>query len=158
MQFEKKIFKLSLVEPFLYFILMFVLINLAFFMFSLIEGNPRFFAYDSSYIIQIVFPVFYVVILTSINRNGVLEVTEFQDSVILTNKVDVYLKRRGYIGIDTENRITKYVRKNKWGRMLNFFFRENINVEITDNKLTIYAKRNLLDSILMKLKYEPANR
>jgi len=157
MQFEKKLFKLSLVEPFLYFILMFILINFTFFIFSLIEGNPRFFAYDSSYIIQILMPVLYVVIMTSINRNGVLKIIDFQDSTIINSKLEIYLNKRGYLGIDTGDGTINYIRKTKWGRMLNFFVRENIKIQISENEITIYAKRNLLDSILMKLKYEPAN-
>ncbi len=157
MQFEKKLFKISLVETFLYFSLMFILINGTFVLFSLIEGKPRFFVYESSWIIQFVFPLAYTVIQTAINRNGVLKIADYQDSNSLIKEIDAYLIGRGYINNSTENQAITYIRKTKWGRMWNFFLRDNISIQVSDNELTVFAKKNRIDSLLLKLKYTPVN-
>lgn len=159
MQFEKKLFKISLLETFLYFSLMFILLNGFFYIVSLIEGKPRFLSFESSWVTQVFFPVFYAIIQTAINRNGTLKIDGFQDFIILLKEIDTYLKGIGYINNNnTENQIVTYVRKTKWGRMWNFFLRDNISIQVSDNELTVFAKKNRIDSLLMKLKYNPNNK
>jgi hypothetical protein len=158
MQFEKKLFKMSLGETFLYFTLMFILYNGFFFIISLFEGKPRFLAYEGSWILQFVFPVFYAVIQTAINRNAVLKVTEYPDSDLLKKEINAYLIGRGYINNSAENQAFTYVRKSKWGRIWNLFLKDNINIQVSENEISIYAKKNRIDSLLMKFKYNPNNK
>lgn len=158
MQFEKKLFKMSLVETYLYFTLMFIMYNGIFFIISLFEGKPRFLAYEGSWILQFVFPVFYAVIQTAINRNGLLKIAEFQDSSLLAEKTDIYLAGRGYVGTKTGEQTIYYVKKSVLGKILNVFLRENISILVSDKELIIYAKKNIIDSLLMKFKYNPNNK
>lgn len=157
MQFEKKLYKMSLVETYLYFTLMFILFNGFFFIVSLFEGKPRFFAYEGSWILQIVFPVAYSLIQTAINRNGVLKITESEDSSLLAEKTAIYLAGRGYVGSKTGAQTSYYVKKSVLGKMFSVFFRENISVLVSDKELIIYAKKNIIDSLLMQFKYKPNN-
>ena len=153
MKLEKKLFKISLPETFLYFGLLFILLNGTIFTFTLIKGNPRFLIYDSSWIIQIVFPVIFSVIQTSVNRNGLLKLTTFYDSKVLRNQIDSFLSK-SHIRIDSETGDSEYVKRTKWARFFNFFFRENIKVKVTTDEITIFAKKNMLDPIEMKINHE----
>lgn len=49
------------------------------------------------------------------------------------------------------------MKKTKWARFFNYFFRENIRMKITEEEIVIFAKKNLLDSIEMKIKYNRTN-
>jgi hypothetical protein len=156
MKFKKILFRNSLLETFLYFGLLFILINGTIFLFTLIRGNPRFLIYDSSWIIQIAFPFIFSIIQTSVNRNGILKLTVFNDSKTLTEKIDS-LVNNSYIRIVSESGDLNYVKKTKWARFFNYFFRENIKIRVTNNEIMIFAKKNILDSIEMNIKRSKLN-
>jgi len=65
--------------------------------------------------------------------------------------------KKGYTVIDSKTANIKYVKKTKLGKFLNQFFKEDIIVQITENGVSIFAKKNVLDSIVMKLKYDKTN-
>jgi hypothetical protein len=156
MKIEKTFYKISLQETFLLLGLMLILFNGLIFTYTLITGNPRLLIYDSSWILQFVFPILYSIIMTSINRNGVLKITSFNNATALIEKIELLVRKR-YIRLDSETGNFEYMKKTKWARFFNYFFRENIRMKITEEEIVIFAKKNLLDSIEMKIKYNRTN-
>jgi hypothetical protein len=158
MKLERNFFEISISETILFSIFVLVVLNGIVFLFSVAIGKPRFFINDSGWISQIVFPFVYsIVILTTVNRNGVLKLTEFDDLVTLTKQIESLLFKKGYIAIDAKPEDVKYVKRTKLGRFFNQFFRENVNVRISENEVSIFAKKRLLDSIGMRLKFGKTN-
>ena len=158
MKFEKTLFKVSVKETIIFSIFLFVLLNGIIFLFSLVIGKPGFLLYDTAWILQIVFPFVYSIMQTSINRNGVLKITDHDDSATLMQKIEPLILKKGYIAENSEEKDITYVKKTKWGRFFNYFFRENIRVQINENEVLIFSKRNLLLPVLMRLKYHKADR
>jgi hypothetical protein len=156
MKIEKTFYKISLQETFLLLGLMLILFNGLIFTYTLITGNPRLLIYDSSWILQFVFPILYSISMTSINRNGVLKITSFNNATALIEKIELLVRKR-YIRLDSETGNFEYMKKTKWARFFNYFFRENIRMKITEEEIVIFAKKNLLDSIEMKIKYNRTN-
>ncbi len=157
MKLERTLFKISISETIILSIFMLTVLNGVIFLFLLATGSPRFLLYDTAWILQIVFPIVYAVFQSLINRNGVLKLTYYQDLIKLTKQIESLLFNKGYIVIDSKTVYIKYVKKTKLGKFLNQFFKENINVQVTENGVSIFAKKNVLDSIFMKLKYVKTN-
>ncbi len=157
MKLEKTLFKISISETIILSVFLLVVLNGVIFLFSVVIGKPSFSIMDSGWITQIVFPFVYSIIQTSINRNGVLKLTEFADSETLTRQIESLILKKGYVVIDSNTDNIKYDKRTKWSRFFNYFFKENINVRISESGVSIYAKKHLLDSIEMKLKYGKTN-
>jgi hypothetical protein len=152
MKLEKTLFKISIKETLILSIFFFFLLNGFVFLISLITGKPRFLLYDTAWILQIIFPFVYSTIQTSINRNGVLKITEYDDITNLVQHIESLFLKQGYIVEKSNNNNVSFAKKTKWGRFFNNFFRENINIQIRKGELLIFSKRNLLLYIIMKLK------
>jgi hypothetical protein len=152
MKFEKTLFKMSFIETIKLSVLLLFVLNGFIFLISYFQGNPRFIFYDSAWITQIFFPIVYSIILTSINRNGVLRVADYDDLTTLMQQIEHLTLKRGYIVENTNHNNILYTKKTKLGRFFNYFFRENINVQTINNEVLIFSKRNMLLHILMKLK------
>jgi hypothetical protein len=75
----------------------------------------------------------------------------------LTKKIESFILGKGYVAVGSENEAVKYIKKSKLGRFFNYFFREDVKVRVTDNEIAIFAKRSLLDTIGMKLKFDRAD-
>ena len=157
MKLKRTLFKISISETIILSIFMFAVLNGVIFLFSLATGNPRFLLYDTAWITQIVFPILFSILLTSINRNGVLKVTNYKDLTILKKQIESLILGKGYIAIESKTADIKYVKRTKWGKFLNYFFRENINVQFSENETSILAKKYILEWIEMKLKYDKSN-
>ena len=156
MKIEKTFYRIELKETILLLGLMLILFNGLIFTYTLITGNPRLLIYDSSWVLQFGFPILYSIITTSINRNGVLKITSFNNATALIEKIELLVRKR-YIRLDSETGNFEYMKKTKWARFFNYFFRENIRMKITEEEIVIFAKKNLLDSIEMKIKYNRTN-
>jgi hypothetical protein len=167
MKSEKVLFKMSVTETLLLLVFFLTIFNGFVFVLSLLIGRPGFLLYDSAWIPQIFFPVLYSIIQTSINRNGVLKISDYNDLPSLLQKIESLVLKKGYISadppvidltsIDSNSLGLAYIRKTKWGRFFNYFFREDINLQIKKDEVLIFTKRNLILSFLMELKYSPAN-
>lgn len=151
MKFEKTFFKISVKETLILSVFFFSILNGLIFLITLLQGNPRFLLYDAAWIIQIIFPLLYVIIQTSINRNGVLKVTGYNDSTMLRQKLETLILKKGYFVENASEREVSYAKKTKWDRFLNYFFRENIRVQMSKSEVMIFSKRNLLLYFSMKL-------
>ena len=153
MKIEKTFYRISFKETFLLLGLLLILFNGLIFTYTLITGNPRILIYDSSWILQFLFPILYSIIMTSIHRNGVLKITSFNNATALIDKIELLVSKR-YIRLDSETGNIKYMKKTKWARFFNYFFRESIKMKITEEEIVILAKKNLLDLIEMRIKYD----
>lgn len=157
MNFEKTLFKISFLETFKYFLLMLILLNVPIFIFTIIKGDPSVLLYDSSWMMQFGFPFVFAILQTVINRNGVLKVTMFDDAKALTEKVESVALKKGFITTESNIENIKYIKKTKLGRFFNSFLGDNLEIKVTDNGVSIFAKKFMLDSIKMKLKFNHAN-
>lgn len=90
----------------------------------------------------------------STNRNGVLKITDFNDVDALKNKIDLLIQKRRLIKIDKESKLDRYTKKTKWGKFINLFFREDINVKYSGEEVLIYGKRNMFSQLESKLKFD----
>lgn len=152
MKFEKSFFKISVKETLILSVLFFLILNGLIFLITVLQGNPRFLLYDTAWIIQIIFPFLYVIMQTSINRNGVLKVTGFGDATMLVQKLETLILKKGYIIENASEREVLYAKKTKLDRFLNYFFRENIRVQMNKSEVMIFSKRNLLLYLSLKLR------
>jgi hypothetical protein len=140
MKFEKTLFKMSFIETIKLSVLLLFVLNGFIFLISYFQGNPRFIFYDSAWITQIFFPIVYSIILTSINRNGVLRVADYDDLTTLMQQIEHLTLKRGYIVENTNHNNILYTKKTKLGRFFNYFFRENINVQTINNEVLNYEQ------------------
>ena len=95
MKLEKTLFKISIKETLILSIFFFFLLNGFVFLISLLTGKPRFLFYDTAWILQIIFPFVYSIIQTSINRNGVLKITEYDDITNLVQHIEPLFFKKG---------------------------------------------------------------
>lgn len=153
MKLEKKLFKMSVTETFLYFALMFISLNGTIWMISLINGDFKLLAHESSWIVQFVFPVLFAIINTAIHRNGVLMVTSFSNQSELLQKIESMIGHR-YRRSSSENGVFNYTKKTKLARFFDYFFRENVRIKATADQINVFAKRGLLNSLDTRLKYD----
>ncbi|WP_319230543.1 hypothetical protein [Draconibacterium orientale] len=151
MNIERQLFKVSIRETFLYFVLLFVLINGLVFIYTIFQGNARFMLSDSSWIYQIVFPVLFTLVHKSTNRNGELKLKNISDIDIVKNKIDMLILKKGLIKADENSEFEKYTQKTKFGRFLNLFIRENINVRYSEKEVLVYGKKHMLSLLESQL-------
>lgn len=144
MKTERNLLKMSLLDTLLYFILLFVFINGIIVLFTIIAGKPRLFIHDSSWISQLLFPVIYSVIQTSINRNGILKITDYSNLNYLKEQIEKSIAKNGLHRIISESEGYIYKRKTKFGRIFSFFVGEKVIVKYSDIQIQIYSKRNML--------------
>lgn len=157
MKLEKTLLRVSVSETIILSIFLLVAFNSVIFLFSVAIGKPKLLIYDSAWISQIAFPILYSIMQTSVNRNGVLKITDYNDLTKLTKQIEFLILRKGYIAVDSKTENIKYAKKTKWGIFFNYFFKENINVRVTENEVLIFARRNILAPIVMTLKYGKTN-
>jgi hypothetical protein len=154
MHIEKKLLKFSIIDFLLYFALLFTLLIGINFLFTLIIGNPGIFISDISWIIQILVPIIYSLIWTSGNRNGILKISECNDPQTLIEEIDASLKRKyKYKREDSTTGAYAYTKRTQWARFFNYFFRENVTIQPASDGCQIFAKKHVLSSIEMKVKY-----
>ncbi|SMO36845.1 hypothetical protein SAMN06265379_101316 [Saccharicrinis carchari] len=153
MKFVRTLFKVSYSEIFLFLLSILLLTNVPVFIFTLIKGNPSLFLNDASWIMQLLFPLAYSLIFTAVNRRGVLKVSAFDDQKTINQKIKSVLLKKGFIATDATKANQKYIRKTKLDRLLNAILNQDIDIKITDNEVFIFARKNMLDSIKMKLKF-----
>ena len=152
MKFEKTLFKVSYREMF-FFLVITLIANGAIFIFTWIKGNPRLLLNDGSWGVQFVFPTIYSILLTAVNRRGILKVSMFDDSKALKEKIESVVLKKGYTSTYSNTQYSKFIRKSKLGRFFNTFFNENIEIKVTEDEASIFARKNMLDSVKMKLKF-----
>jgi hypothetical protein len=167
MKFEKVLFSMSFSETLILSMFFLAVFNGFVFLLSLMIGRPGFLLYESAWIPQIIFPVLYSIIQTSINRNGLLKITEYTDLSSLVQKIESLILKKGYIPEDVnksdltiaDSNTTKlaFVKNTKWSRFFNLFFREDFNLQINKDEVLIFTKRNLILSLLMGLKYDKSD-
>lgn len=154
MNFEKTLFKISFLDTFKYFVLMLIFINVPILIFNLLKGDPKLLLYDTSWIIQFGYPIIFTTVQIIINRNGILKVTMFDDSKALTKRIESVVLKKGYtIDADANTGDIKYIMNSKLNRLFNTILNQNIEIKITYNEVSIFARKNMLDSIKMKLKF-----
>jgi hypothetical protein len=153
MKIERNLMKMSLLDTLLYFVLLFVFINGIIFLFTIIiTGEPKIFISDGSWISQLLFPFLYSVIHNSINRNGVVKITDYSDFDYLKEQIEQsIIKNRLHVtNIESDSYI--YKRKSKIGRIFGFFAGEKVTIKYSDTQIQINSKKNILIQIEQGLK------
>lgn len=152
MKIEKSLFKISISETIIFLLFCLVSLNAIIAVTSVLIGKPGFVLSETGWISQLVFPAVYAIMYTSINRNGVLHLTEFDDAGTVTRQIESILLKKGYSAVGANPEDINYTKSTAIGRFFNYFFREDINVKVTRNTVFIFGKRNLLTSIEWNLK------
>ena len=153
MKIERNLMKMSLLDTLLYFVLLFVFINGIIFLFTIIiTGEPKIFISDGSWISQLLFPFLYSVIHNSINRNGVVKITDYSDFDYLKEQIEQsILKNRLHVtNIESDSYI--YKRKSKIGRIFDVSAGEKVTIKYSDTQIQINSKKNILIQIEQALK------
>jgi hypothetical protein len=70
--------------------------------------------------------------------------------------IDSSLKRK-YKRIESETGDYAYTKRTQWAKCFNYFFRENITIQPAADGCQIFAKKHVLSSIEMKVKYNKAD-
>lgn len=86
-QFEKVLFKMSFTETLILSMFFFAILNGVILLFSFLTGRTGFLLYDNAWIIQVFFSFMYSIIQTSINRNGILKISDYNDLLSLVKKM-----------------------------------------------------------------------
>ncbi len=146
MKSEMKLFDVSLLDTFLYFVPVFVLSSAFIFLFTLINGNPRLGYSESAVFSQLILPLTISISRNAFNRNGVLRLSELEDRGTLTNTIESTLNK-GYIRVDASNGDFRYVKKKKWARFIDYFVRESILAKTDKDEIQLLGKKGLLEQI-----------
>lgn len=157
MKIEKINHNYSVIETILYFIPLFILINISIFIVNILMDKAVFLINDTSWIFQILFPVMFSVVQTAVNRNGEMKITEFENKADLLEKITALAKKRGFVAIAENETNMSFTKRKAFQRFLNFFFKENLLIKNSDNEITVLSKRNFLDLLEMKLKFNQPN-
>ena len=157
MKIEKINHNYSVIETILYFIPLFILINISIFIVNILMDKAVFLINDTSWIFQILFPVMFSVVQTAVNRNGEMKITEFENKTDLLGKINALAKKRGFVAIAENETNMSFAKRTAFQRFLNFFFKENLLIKNSDNEIIVLSKRNFLDLLEMKLKFNQPN-
>ncbi len=152
MKIERVLFKVSISDFLLLSASMLLIFNALVFVFSQVTGNSGVFLYEGSWVLQVVFPFGFGLIQSALNRNGVLKLSGYSDLTSLKKHIETLILKKGYVATESQAGEIKYIKKRLWDRFFNIFFRENINIKITENEVLIYSKRNVIYYIEMALK------
>ncbi len=155
MKVEKSLFRISLVALFQNFLMIAIPLNVILFVFTFLSGEPRSMIYDSSWIIQLALPLLISIVqVSTYSRNGVLLLSEYNDSSTLMKKIESILLKKGYIKVDSKPESVKYIEARKRFIFINNLFNYEVIIKPTANTVEIYSKNVILIPIESKLKYD----
>ncbi len=146
MKIEKKIFKFHLLETFVFFLITSLLSFVLTYIYTTIIGSQKLFSNVFILCGQLSICLVSSIVWNLVNRHGILSVHELEDSNNLFEKINLYLNKR-FERIDLKSGGYMYIKKKKWQRFLDRFFKENIQIEVKDNQIVMNAREKLLDSI-----------
>ncbi len=154
MKIERQFFKMSINDIFRFFLILFIPMNVFIFVYTIIEGNVRFLIYDSSWILQILFPLVYAITNAAYNRSGFLKITEISDYDLVKDKIETLVEQRGLIKTVKDSGIVIFTKKSRLGRFFFSIFREDINIKYSDDEILILGRRNSYSTIETKLRFD----
>ncbi|MFP4366513.1 MAG: hypothetical protein ACLFQA_05415 [Bacteroidales bacterium] len=105
MKLEKVLFKMSFTETLILSLFFFGIFNGFILLFMVLTGRTGFLLYDNAWIIQVFFPFMYSIIQTSINRNGILKISGYNDLLSLVKKIENLVFKKGYIPTEPKKQI-----------------------------------------------------
>jgi len=146
MKIKKKLFSLSFLDTLLFFVITYTLVLAGNIIYTSIKGHPQVFPDNSIWIGQIAILLTTSLTWNLVNRNGILIVSEYQDSIALLEKIELILNEK-HTKIDSTPSECKYVKRNKVIRLLEYFTKEYIRVEIKNDEVMIYTKGKYLERI-----------
>ncbi len=156
MKIERKLFKVSFLETFMYFTLVFVFTNAFYYLFTIFQGKARFIVFDDymSLFYQIGFPVMITLVHKFSHRNVEIKLTEIVDFNGVKNNIDMLILEKGLIKTYKKSDFDNYTRKTNLGRFFNLFLRENINVKYSENEIIILGKSHMISALESQLKFD----
>lgn len=89
-------------------------------------------------------PVITIALRLAVNRNGVLVISETDNLSRVQKLVENSAQKFNYFASSTTGNRIDFKSKSGWGKLLNFFFRENLTLTTEEDILTIFGKRNVL--------------
>lgn len=153
MKIERELFKISIKEIVWFFLVQFAVINTFTFTYSVIKGNPSFLMYDFGILYQVFIPLVNAVMFGMGNRKGTLKISAFADKSIVKDQIESLLKMNAYSKEKISEGHDIYSNTSKRNKILDYFFRQTLEVKYEDDLIMLLAKRNLLKTIKMKLEF-----
>lgn len=154
MRIEKKLLKISIKKIFRYFLIQFVFINLFAFIYSIATGYPRFILYDAAILFQIVFPILNAVIFGLVNRNGILQITEYIELNELKTMIENIMQNDGFIKTKISIGHDKFEKGLINSKIFNSVFQQKLDIKYFEDKIVVLGNRNSFRTLEMKLKFE----
>ncbi len=112
MKIEKHFTKISLLETCIDFFLLIILLNVASFTITVLEGEPRVLLFDLSWIFQFVLPFIYVVIHNIYHSESLLKVkSQNTPNVFLTEKPDIIIHEEYNTATNTNSKKSENIVK-----------------------------------------------
>jgi hypothetical protein len=147
MKIEKKFFGISFSEMILLTLFILLFVNVLAIIASLITGIPYLQILGVGWFLLLGYPLGHGVIQSSIDRNGMLKISEFDDFSQLKTELKAISRRISYRETDSHDKVLKFNRSTRLGRALNFIYREDFTVVRCNGTVEIYGKRNTLKRI-----------
>jgi hypothetical protein len=147
MRIEKKLFGTSFSEMILLTLFILVLVNVLAVIASFITGIPYLQILSIGWFLLVVYPIGHGVIQSIMDKNGMLKISEFEDFNILKKELKTISRRINYQQTESDDRVLKFNRRTKLGRMFNVIFREDFTVVRSNGTIEIYGKQNALKRI-----------
>jgi len=146
MKIKKTLFRFSCFDALLYAWFMIFVINVLILFYLLLRGTPEQFTDPSTWSIRFVLPLVNAVISVAINRDGMMEFTDVEDTEKLLKQIEAVILKR-YMTAKSTPGIYRYIKKTKWGRFFDFVINEEIDVIVSKKKISVFARRNMLNYI-----------
>jgi hypothetical protein len=153
MKLERQLFKISIKEIIWHFVLMFAIMSLFAFIFSVIKGSPDFLMKYTTILLLVFFPLANAVLYGTINRNGVLKITAYTNKNVVKDKIESLLKMNTFTKEKISEEHDRFSNSSNRNKILDYFFRQTLDIEYDDDVIMVFAKRNLLKTIEMKLEF-----
>lgn len=133
------------------FLTQFAIINIFTFTYSVIIGNPSFLMYDFAIWVQVFIPILNAVLYGILNRNGVLKISAFANKTVVKDQIESVMKINAYTKEEISEGYHRYSNSSKRNKIYDFFFRQTLEVKYEDGLIMVFAKRNLLKTLEIKL-------
>ncbi len=151
MKIEKKINKISISELIKLMLFMFVLSYGLFFLLLILTGKTIYHIKYTTGGFLIINAIISAVIQTSINRNSILKLTDFDNPTNTIKNLESIILKSGYSSVKLSIEDYKYDKKTRLGRLFGLIVDEKIELKIINNEIFAYMKSRMIDKVESEL-------
>ncbi len=152
MKIEKKFFSISFSEMLILTLFILLFVNVLAFLAALITGISYLTILRTGWFLLVVYPIAHGVIQASMDRNGMLIISGYDDFQAFKKELKTISHRISYEQTDKHDKVFKFNRSTRLGRLINLLFREDFTMVRRNGTVEIYGKRNTLKRIERRYK------